>query len=331
MAAPVKFVARKTVTYIQEGSVYKDQFTLPFEPDYGSTVREVFLDSAGAQIGEDVVGEIDGRRIQFRTPYANVEAVPNGAVFYIYLHLAGEDPEDEDMAFYGTVFRRQHVFPDSPALTPATVVHEFEDTFQRPAGPVGGRWKVLVGRPRIFDNTEWFTGIDHPNTVGTDVDWFNSFFMYYYVPFNADAVEISLSATKKGAGYSIITLSQNSAGTSYLYVGFTASDNKVVMGYGTGPNLGVSFPSPQLQPQITPVSLTIPGNNGLGTYKIRFDDITNKLSLYNADMTTLICSWTDTENLVPHGRGYRYFGMAGSSGLLDSGIHLAYIRAHGIV
>lgn len=324
MSSPVKFVARKTVTYVQEGSVYKDRFVLPFEPDYGSTVREVFLDSAGAQIGADVVGEIDGRYIQFRVPYGEVEQVPNAANFYIYLHLAGEDAGDEDLAFYGSVFRRQHVFPDSPALSASTVVHEFEDSFQRPAGAVGGRWKVLIGRPVIFDNGA------NPNTVGPSYPFFSRYFMYYYQPFNADAVELSISARDKGDGTTIVTLCQNSSATSYLYVGFNSQANTVTLGYGDGPDIGTGSGSGVLEPQITPVALTVP-NPALGTYKIIYDDITNKLSLFNETGTTLIASWTDSGNIVPHGKGYRYFGVAGNAGFLNSGVEIAYIRAHGIV
>jgi hypothetical protein len=333
MTAPVKYVARKTVTHIQEGSVYKDRFTLPFEPAYGSTARIMFLVSDGSQVGEDLAGELDGKHISFRHPYASVEEVPNGALFYIYLHLAGEDAEDEDMAFYGTVFRRQHVFPDSPAISSSTVVRSFEDTFQRPAGAVGGRWKVLVGRPRIFDNTEWFgLGEDHPNTVGTNWDLFSSFYMYYYQPFNDDSVALSLSATKKGGGKTLITLCGNSSATSYLYVGFDALADTVELGYGTGPNIGPWLaPTGVLEPQITPVALEVPGDDGLGTYKVRYDDVTKTLGIYSADLTTTIAEWTDEADVVPHGKGYRYFGMAGNSGILDSGIQLAYINAHGAV
>jgi len=331
MPAPVKFVARKTVTYVQEGSAYKDRWPLPFEPDPGSTVRLVFLDSSGAQIQNDIDGEVVGRYVQFRTEYANVAEVPNGALFYVYLDTG--DSEGEDMVFYGTVFRRQHTFPDNPAITVNNVVRRYEDDFQRPAGAVGGRWKVLVGRPRIFDNTDWFgLGPDHPNTVGPDFNFFTSYFMYYYQPFNDDSVEITISATKKGNGMSIFTLNQNSSASSYRYVGFNGLTNKVELGFGTGPDIGtIIAPTGVLQPQITPVNLTVPGNDGEATYKITYDEVTKELAFWNADRTTKIASWTDDDNLVPTGKGYRYFGLGGNANLFDSGVQFSHVKAQGIV
>lgn len=333
MPAPVKFVARKTVTYVQEGSVYKDQWTLPFDPDPGTSVRMVFLDSSGAQIQNDIDGEVVGRYVRFRVPYDEVEQVPNGALFYVYLDIGGGDADGEDMAFYGTVFRRQHVFPDNPAISSTTVVKIFEDSFQRPAGAVGGRWKILVGQPHIFDNTEWFgLGPDHPNTVGPNYAFFSRYFMYYYAPFNDDSVELSISATKKGTGKTVVSLCQNTSASSYLYVGFNGGANTVELGVGHDPDIGsVIAPNPDaLEAKTSPVSLTVPGNTGYGTYKIRYDDSTKVLSLYNASMA-LITSWDDTGDEVPHGKGYRYFGVGGNSGLLDSGVQLAYVRAAGIV
>src|SRR6478752_3093383 len=159
-------VARKTVTTIQEGSLYKERFTLTYDAPYGTLARMVFKDSAGADIVE-IIALVNGYYVEFRESYDVVAEVPNGAGFYCYIQEPGSD--DWEMVRYGTTFRRQLTFPNSPATATTTVVRQFEDSFQRPAGPVGGRWRTLVGRPKIYDNTEWFgLGPDHPNTVGAD-------------------------------------------------------------------------------------------------------------------------------------------------------------------
>lgn len=326
----LELVARKTVTHIQDGSRYRDRFHAGTTFPNDATVRQIFKDSAGADIVE-IDGTIDGKFIVFDVPYDEVATVPNGAGFYTYVHYT--DTDDDQMARYGSTFRRELTFPNSPAAATSTVVRQFEDSFQRPAGAVGGRWKVLVGAPVIFDNTTWFgLGEDYVNTVGHNWTLFESYFCYYYQPFNSDTVEIAFSAAKKGGGITIVTLCQTSSASSYLYAGFNGSTNKVVLGYGTSPNIGpVLAPTAALQPQITPVDLTVPTLPDLGRYVLRYDDVTSELTLYNSDKTVEIAQWTDDDNLVPHGKGARYFGIGGNSGLLDSGVQLAEIRAQGVV
>lgn len=320
-------VARKSVTTIQAGSVYKERFIFARALPVGATARQEFMDSSGAVVTE-LIGTVDGNTITFHNAYADVEFVPNGAGFGCYL----TDPADdagEHLMIYGTVFRRQPSFPDSPATVTETVPRSFEDGFQRPAGPPGGRWKTLVGQPYIFDNTEWFgLGEDHPNTVGPNYNFYSRYYMRYYVPFNSDTVTLSISATRKGNGKTIVTLCGNSDATSYLYAAFNGNANTLELGYGTGPDVGVVGGAyAVLQPQITPVALTVPGSSGLATYKMRYDEVTKTLSFYNEDYTVEYGSWEDTGDLVPHGRGYRYFGVGGNSALFNSGVQLAYIRA----
>jgi len=286
-----------------------------------------FKDSSGAAIGDGITGEISGRWIEFDSPYADVAEVPNGGGFYVYVHRAGADVGDENMARYGTVFRRQLSFPDSPATLLQNQPRRYEDTFQRPAGAVGGRWKIIRGRPLIFDNDP-LLGPDGPNTVGPQFDFFSRYMMRYYVPFAGDTITLSIQGLRKGPGMTVVALSCNSDVSQYIYAGFKAvlgGADTVELGMGTDPDIGVA--GGNLDPQISPVSFSVADEEPLTTFKIRYDDTTKVLGLYNADYTTEYASWEDSSDLAPHGKGYRYFAIGGSATLINSGVQIAYINA----
>lgn len=314
-------VARKTVTRIQPGSVYKERFTIPSVLPAGSTARTEFFDSAGSLVAE-VVGTVEGRHVLFHIPYLEVEPVPNGAGFYTYVHIEGEPVEDEHMIAYGSVFRRQLTFPSSVARSAAAVSRRLNDDFQRPAGSLGGRWKTLVGRPVIFTN------LNAPNTVGPLFPFLSRYYTYYYTPLNSDTVDLAISCVDKGEGVTIVTVCGNVTANSYLYMGFHALTRRVELGYGTHPDIGAFEEiSGALHPEIEPVSIPLTTLPNLSRFRLRYDDVTKELAVYNSDLTTKYASWVDEENFVPHGRGYRYVGIGGNSTVLDSGVQVAHLEA----
>jgi hypothetical protein len=316
-------VARKTITTIQEGNVYKERFVEPAALPADTTVRMVFKDSSGADVAE-ITGYINTQNnhyVEFNSPYADVADVPNGAGFYVYIHLSADDPADEHMIRYGTVFRRQLSFPDSPAISTQNLPRVYEDSFQRPPGSPGGRWKYLVGQPIIVSSG--FAGILQ-FLLSFLFSQYGAYFMRYYVPFAGDTITLRVTLLKKGDGMTVIALDCSSDGSSYLYVGFNATDDTVELGRGVGPDISVAG---NLIPEMTPVAHTVPSTAPGGNYKIRYDDVTKTLGLYNDDYTVEYATWTDTGNEVPHGKGYRYFAIGGTSEAEDSGIQVAYIKA----
>lgn len=322
--------ASKTITTIQEGSAYKERWVCnPSDPwPTGSTARQEFLDSSGAVVAELVAESVDSHYIVFRNPYEDVAAVPNGAGFRCFI----TDPASEvgeEMVRYGTVFRRQLFFPHSPSQVSTFEPKRYSDTFQRPPGALGGKWKNLLGRPKIFANTEWFgLGEDHPNTVGPEFNFFSRYFTRYYVPFNGDSIDLSISVADKGSGNTVVALSCNSDGSSYLYAMFHSSGtNQVSLGIGHGTDITVGA---NMEQRVAPVNVTVPTKD-LVNFKMRYDEATKEFGFYNEDYTTKITSWVDLDDEVPHGKGYRYFAFAGSSTILDSGVQVGYISAANIV
>ena len=320
----VRRVARKTITTIQEGSVYKERFVEPAALADDTTVRMVFRDSSGADVAEIIgyINEDNNHYVEFLASYAEVSEVPNGAGFYVYIHLADDDdPLAEHMIRYGTVFRRQLSYPDSPATSAQNLPRVYEDSFQRPPGSPGGRWKYLVGQPRIVSSG--LAGILE-FLLSFLFSHYSAYFMRYYVPFAGDTITLRVTLLKKGAGTTIIALDCSSDGSSYLYVGFNGTNNTIDLGRGVGPDISISG---NLISEITPVSHTVPTASPGGQYKIRYDDVTKTLGVYNDDYTVEYASWTDSGNEVPHGKGYRYFAIGGTSDAENSGIQVAYIKA----
>lgn len=319
----VRFVARKTITTIQEGSVYKERYVEATALPTDATVRQVFIDSSGAQVAE-ITGSVNPsypRYVEFTAPYADVAEVPNGAGFYCYVHFSGDAAADEHMIRYGTVIRRQLSYPDSPATSIQNLPRVYEDSFQRPPGSPGGKWKFLVGQPLIVSSG--LSGILE-FLLSFLFSAYTAYFMRYYVPFAGDTITLRVTLLKKGDGMTVIALDCSSDGSSYLYVGFNSTDDTVELGRGIGPDITISG---NLIPEITPVAHAVPSTSPGGNYKIRYDDVTKTLGLYNDDYTVEYATWTDTGNEVPHGKGYRYFAIGGTSDADNSGVQVAYIKA----
>lgn len=317
-------VARKTITTIQEGSLYEESWSAPAGDPYpeGADCRIEFLDSSGALIGEPLTGTTEKYRVWFRSSYEDVQYVPNGAGFRVFV----DDDGDDKMIRYGTVFRRQLFFPNSPANPAAAAVPKrYTDTFQRPPGDIGGRWKNLRGRAVIRDHSGSL-----PNGVGANKAYFTRYMSRFYIPFTGDSITLSMNLLKVGRGKFAVMLSCNADGTSFRYVMFdtSGSNNKVRMGVGWGPDVGDSYGSADdLAERVTAVNHTVP-SAGVGNYKLRFDHQTRAMTLYNTDYTSTILSWTDDSGELPFGKGYRYFAIGGQADVVDNtGVEICGITA----
>lgn len=308
-------VGRKTITTLQAGGVYKE--TWPCDPGDpwppGSTAQTIFKDSSGADILA-IDGEVSQNYITFLEQPETMQTVPNGAGFVVIL----TDTDGPHVVRYGTVFRRELFFPNSPAFTPTATPKRYWDDFQRPPGQLGGKWINLLGKPRIIDNPG-----TTPNSVGPDFVFFSRYFARYYQPFSGDSIELSISCIDKGIGDTLVALNCNSDGTSYQFARF--QEGRCNLGIGHGTDIIVMNGHVEAVTEDIPISVATSG--APSNFKIRYDMATKKLGLYSDDYTEEIVSWVDEEDRVPHGKGYRYFAIAGRASILNVGVELTYISA----
>jgi len=144
------------------------------------------------------------------------------------------------------------------------------------------------------------------------------------VPFSGDTITLNTTLVKFGSGKTAIAIACSSDGSSYLAAVFNGGTNTVQICRGIGPDISVGG---NLIALSDAESLTI-ATGGTGTQiKMRYDDVTKTLGVYNNDYTTEYVSWTDDDDEVPHGKGYRYFAIGGTSSADNSGIQVAYIKA----
>lgn len=273
-----------------------------------ATVHTVFYDTAGGVIA-DIAGTVTPDAITFDVDAEEVDIVPAGAHFETF--VVTNDGKSHQVR-YGQVIRKEAYFANRPATTTINHALQFRDNFYSRTGLVGSKWFVTLGKPTIYDNGS------NPNGVGPHTALFVDAAMRFYAPLNSDSVTLSFNLLNPGAGRTGLVLCSNADMTSYLFAAFETglNNNFIHLGVGQGPI--------QMVDQVPEVSHTVVNNTN---YKLRYDDLTKRLSLLNSDQTTEIVGWTDEDEIVPHGQGYRHFGANWQASLLSTGVQITTISA----
>lgn len=282
-------------------------------PD-GATAECVFTDTSGGEL-LTVTGTVTPAAITFTAPPSDVDPIGGGCNFEIFLTTGGNIYKLR----YGKVVRMEAPLANAPATVVSNQARLFTDTF--PTLGLRSNWKAVDGRTSVHDNS----ALSLPNSVGPNFGGlFQRSAIRWDTPLSGNSAQIHVTVIDPSPivikAKTTIILCADQRFTSYMGVQFESSSgtNSLRVGTGTGPYTWVD--------RATPVTHNVVNGDD---YTIVFDELTNKLFIYQGDDTTPLASWTDSMGVVPHGPGYTYFGMAFQASLspLSPGVQVTGIQA----
>lgn len=248
------------------------------------------------------VGYISGSKASFeQTDFDSLNDIPHGAKFDLLVDYP--DGRVEKLA-YGRVVRNENRFPLVPTEVTTNYALQFSDTFDREY--VGKYWVPRSSSSAI----EIHQNGSAPNTLGPNFSLFSSAAALWYAPLNTDSVTLTVSMVNAGAGKCTVVLCSDYSMTSWLGIQFETgiTNNKLWVVRGTGPTTWTT-----LTASVTNTLLT--GDN----YVIKYNNQSRVISCYKNNSLAPAISWTDTNNLIPNGAGYRYVGIVWNSALFSVG------------
>ena len=302
---------RMAVVELSRGSLWAPG---PADPPYlladhdtvwpeNATAYIVFTNTAGSELATLEAETVTPEFIGFHADPAEVDAIPAGANFEIFL-----DTLDAPVKLrYGKVIRREVTFTDAPANQLSNIALKFADTF--PTLGLRSNWKTVLGRPKVYDHPG-----TTPNGVGPNNILFTTTAIRWDTPLNGDTVQVRVQLLNPGAGKTGIVVCADQRFTSGLVVMFESglANNKLHLCTMSGPVA--------LTDLTAPITHTV---TDLAEYLIGYSELTKTLTVHaTTDLSTPLASWTDDTGAVPHGPGYRYLGANWQASLLSTGIQI---------
>lgn len=302
----MKYEAILSTIPLSRGSALK--YELRGKPgDYwprSGTAYVVFYESTGAVIAT-VEGTVNPESLLFEAEPAEVAFIPHGAGFELF--VTPDETGVPVMVRYGTVTRREVRFPDAPATDISDTALLYADDMQRSI--VGPRWRKIGGKCAIYD--DWISL--HPKrALGPDSVFFDRAAVLWFAPLNLDSVTVNVSMVNAGAGKSTVVLGSDYNMSSWVGVQFETGivNNRwhVVVGH-----------SPQGDDYEIKATVDAKSNNG-DSALIKFNHSARQITAFRNNGATPILSWTDENESLPSGEGFRYTGFSWISSALARGV-----------
>lgn len=280
-----------------------------------ATATCVFSDTSGGEL-LTVTGTVTPETISFTAPPSDVDPIGGGCNFEIFLNTTSGDIYK---IRYGKVVRMEAPLTNAPATVVSNQARLFTDTF--PTLGLRSNWKAVDGRTSVHSNS----ALSLPNSVGPNLGaLFAKSAIRWDTPLSGNSAKIHITVIDPSPiviqAKTTIILCADQRFSSYMGIQLESSlgTNHLHLGTGTGPYDFVDRAAPVTHDVV----------NG-DDYTIVFDELTDKLFIYQGENTTPLASWTDSMGIVPHGPGYTYFGMAFQASLtpLGPGVQVTGIQA----
>jgi hypothetical protein len=304
------FYLSKDETFVQSVPLKQGQ-TYPA----GTAAQIIVRDNSEITLAT-ISGTVSGQTASFSsTDLTLLNSIPHGAKFDLMLNYA--DGRKVKHA-YGIVVRNENRYPLNPTQITTNYALQFTDTFDR----------LYVGKYWIPRNSSTSISIHDnagsiPNTLGPDFNFGKDAGALWYTPMNTDSVTVTASLVGAGNGqFTIVVCSDYSMST---WLGLQVEQNLVGYQYlrvtkGTSPTTHTTVPGfTTLQWHPSFGGNTWPGFATNDTITVKYNDQSRTFAAYKNTGLTPIASWTDTNNIIPNGAGYRYIGVSWNTALFSPG------------
>lgn len=247
-------------------------------------------------------GSLSGSKASFsEDAISELNDIPHGAKFDFILDYP--DGRVEKFA-YGRVVRNENRFPLVPSQITTNYALQFSDTFDREY--VGKFWIPRSAGNAISIHNN---GGSVPNTLGPNLSLFNDAAALWYTPINSDSVTVTASMVNMGAGKCTLVVCSDYSMTTWLGLQFETGifNNKLWFVKGTGPTTWTT---------LNYVNNTL--SNG-DNYVVKYNDQSRTISCYKNNSLSPAISYTDANNAIPNGPGFRYVGIVWNTSLFAVG------------